>query len=142
MDIYFYRIISSKAPLFEYSSPQEAVKYQPDRYELFLSLDTLDQVLRLPTYVSFLRSGPRGRLPVNLVPIDARTKNCETHPRNEPPHEKKNNKNTLSHRSLLFKHRYRPDQQATPGGHGWSLNIESVCSLLKYFWLIFGHAFV
>ena len=32
-------------------SKQQAVKYQPDRYESFLSLDTLDQVLRLPKYV-------------------------------------------------------------------------------------------
>ena len=40
-------------------SKQQAVKYQPGRYEPFLSLDKLDQVLRLPKYVSFLKAGPR-----------------------------------------------------------------------------------
>ena len=72
MDICFYRIISSKVSLFlsfvqtalnfingTRGSKQLAVKYQPDRYESFLILDTLDQVLRLPKYVSFLRSGTR-----------------------------------------------------------------------------------
>ena len=94
MDICFYRISSSNAPLFvsfvettlnfingTQGSKQQTVKYQPNRYESFLSLDTLDQVLRLTKYVSFLRSGPRDRLLVNLVPIDAQTKNCETHPK-------------------------------------------------------------
>ena len=57
----------------------EAQRFQPDRCESFLSLDTLGQVLRLSKHVSFLRSDPRGRLLVNLVPIDAQTKNCETH---------------------------------------------------------------
>ena len=35
----------------------------------------------------------------------------------------------------------QPDQQAPPGSQAWlELNIDSsVCSLLKYFWLIFGH---
>ena len=92
MDICFYRIICSKAQVFvsfvqtalnfingTRGSKLQAVKYQPDRYESFLSLNTLDQVLRLPKYVS--RSGPRGRLLVSLVPIVARTKNCETHPK-------------------------------------------------------------
>ena len=42
----------------------------------------------------------------------------------------------------LFKHRYQPDQQAPRVvRHGWSLNIESVCRPLKYFWLVFGHGF-
>ena len=49
----------------------------PDHYLSFY----FDQVLRLPKYVSFLRSGPRRRLLVNLVPINARIKNCETHPK-------------------------------------------------------------
>ena len=89
IDIYFYRIISSKASLFVsfvqtaylVMVKQQTVKCQPDRYESFLSLGTLDQVLRLLEYVSFVRTGPRGRLLLNLVPIDSRQKNCETHPK-------------------------------------------------------------
>ena len=209
-------------------------------------------MLRLPKYVSFLRSGPGERLLVNLVLIDARTKNCETHPKHcagniiidtlfsvffffffcfvllllffvlfcfvclffccccffffffkvplftaamivfffflffktENSLLLFNNghmfvfsplitgfisglcgKPTIFHENaifltlidnikkypfssffvcFLFKHRYQHDQQAPPWDrHGWSLNIESsVCSLLNYFWLIFGHAFV
>ena len=85
MDICFYRIISFVQAALNFingtrGSNRQAVKYQPDRYESFPSLDTLDQVLRLPKYVSFLRSSRRRRLLVNLVPIDARTTYCETHP--------------------------------------------------------------
>ena len=54
MDICFYRIITFNVPLFvsfaqttlnfingAQDSKQQAIKYQPDRYESFLSSDTL-----------------------------------------------------------------------------------------------------
>ena len=44
------------------------------RYESFLSLDMLDQM----RFISKAR--PQGALAGILVPIDARTKNCETRP--------------------------------------------------------------
>ena len=94
MDICFYRIISFKAQwLVSFvqmelnfingtrGSKQRAVKYKADRYESFLSLDTLDQVLRLSKYVSFLRSGTRGALADQLGTDRCSNKECETHPK-------------------------------------------------------------
>ena len=66
-------------------SKQQAVKYQPDRYESFLSLDMLDQVFMLQKYVSFLKSGKGGggALAGQLGTIDTRAKICICKPGNQ-----------------------------------------------------------